>query len=143
MHGNSFDFGPFIAIIIFSIAVIIVVDRISKSSQVGSGIDMEKLGEQYAEHRAKRNKPEDAQKSLLHRIKLFGIVAGLCYLVSFISLAYIFGAMLEIYPSEQGDINLALSALIVGVVLAVIYTLQFINNRQLYEKYYGSIFKQK
>jgi hypothetical protein len=67
----------------------------------------------------------------------------LCYLVSFISLAYIFGAMLEIYPSEQGDINLALSTLIVGVVLAVIYTLQFINNRQLYEKYYGSIFKQK
>lgn len=143
MKGNSFDFGPFIAIIVFSIIVIIVVDRISKTSAVGSGIDTDKPGGQYAERRARRNKPEDVQKNLLYRIKLFGIVAGLCYLVSFISLAYIFGAMLEIYPSEQGDINLALSALIVGVVLAVIYTLQFINNRQLYEKYYGSIFKQK
>ena len=143
MKGNSFDFGPFIAIIVFSIIVIIAVDRISKSGAVGSGIDIDKLGEQYAERCARRNKPEDAQKNLLHRIKLFGIVAGLCYLVSFISLAYIFGAMLEIYPSEQGDINLTLSTLIVGVVLAVIYTLQFINNRQLYEKYYGSIFKQK
>lgn len=143
MKGNSFDFGPFIAIIVFSIIVIIVVDRLSKSGAVGSSIDIDKLGEQYAERRTRRNKPEDAQKNLLHRVKLFGIVAGLCYLVSFISLAYIFGAMLEIYPSEQGDINLALSALIVGVVLAVIYTLQFIDNRQLYEKYYGSIFKQK
>ena len=143
MKGNSFDFGPFIAIIVFSIIVIIVVDRISKTGAVGSGIDTDKPGGQYAERRARRNKPEDVQKNLLYRIKLFGIVAGLCYLVSFISLAYIFGVMLEIYPSEQGDINLALSALIVGVVLAVIYTLQFINNRQLYEKYYGSIFKQK
>ena len=96
MKGNSFDFGPFIAIIVFSIIVIIVVDRISKTGAVGSGIDTDKLGGQYAERRARRNKPEDVQKNLLYRIKLFGIVAGLCYLVSFISLAYIFGAMLEI-----------------------------------------------
>ena len=80
---------------------------------------------------------------MLRRVKIAGLVAAASFALAAVSFAYMIGAMLELYVSTQGDINMALSGLILGAVMSTFYTLQFLNNKRLFEKYYGSIFKQK
>ena len=91
----------------------------------------------------RRRESENLQRALLRRIKILGIVAALCFALALGSLFYILGALSEFYESDQRGINLALSGIIVGAVLTVVYFLQFANNKRTYEMYYGSIFEKK
>ena len=142
---STVDFGPFIALIVGAIVIVIVVDRIGKSHGVGSGINIESIIQMGTERNAakRRRESENLQRALLHRIKILGIVAALCFTLALGSLFYVLGALFEFYESDQGGINLALSGLILGSVLAVVYFLQFANNKRTYEMYYGSIFDKK
>lgn len=142
---STVDFGPFIGLIVGAIIIVIVVDRIGKSHGVGSGVNLESIIQIGAERSAakRRRESESLQRALLHRIKILGIVAALCFALALGSLFYVLGALFEFYESDQGGINLALSGLIVGAVLTVVYFLQFANNKRTYEMYYGSIFEKK
>lgn len=142
--SHNFDFGPLVGLVVFAVIVVIVIDYLTKVGGVGSGIDLERIGDHISELRARRQrKPEDMKTALLRRIKTVGIVAALFFALAAFSFAYMIGAILELYETTQGDVNMALSGLILGAVLTTVYSLQFINNKRLYEKYYGSLFKQK
>ena len=141
--ASKFEFGPLIALIVFAIVVIIVIDYLTKAGGAGSGIDLEKIGDRINESRSRPKRPEEIKKGMLRRVKIAGLVAAASFALAAVSFAYMIGAMLELYVSTQGDINMALSGLILGAVMSTFYTLQFLNNKRLFEKYYGSIFKQK
>lgn len=141
--AGKFEFGPLIALVVFAVVVIIIIDYLTKAGGAGSGIDLEKIGDRINEARSRQKKPEEVKRGMLRRIKIAGLVAAASFALAAVSLAYLVGAMLELYVSAQGDINMALSGLILGAVMSTFYTLQFLNQKRIYEKYYGSIFKQK
>ncbi len=141
--AGKFEFGPLIALVVFAVVVIIIIDYLTKAGGAGSGIDLEKISDHINEVRSRQKKPEEVKRGMLRRIKIAGLVAAASFALAAVSLAYLVGAMLELYVSAQGDINMALSGLILGAVMSTFYTLQFLNQKRIYEKYYGSIFKQK
>ncbi len=154
----TLNLTPFIIAIIIGSILVFVVERIG-SSRMGSGggggshsngpggvgdVDISQIIERKTSDIRERRKREDAERALIHRIKIFGIAAGMALTLALVSLVNIIGMLMaEEADEDQGAIFFALIPFIIGTVLTIVFTIRFFQDRRTYELYYGPLFGKK
>lgn len=138
---NSFDITPLLFAIAGFSLILLVANYLGKSgsgkklsTQVGAFIGFDNMSDARRQH-----KKEEAQRRELRKVKIFGIVAVLAFMILLISGVYLLGGMFELFETDADGIKLALSGLILGGICFVVFLYQWVQQKQHYDLLYGSV----
>lgn len=94
--------------------------------------------------RQKDRRREDAQRNLIHQIKLSGILSGISFMVSLSVLSILLDAVsTQTKDDDSFRIIIPASILLMGTIFTIVFTVRFFQLKHTYNLYYGPLFGKK
>ena len=156
---SNLNFAPFLILIVVGAILVFIIEKIvinikSNSNTnyggFGGGGGGKKAAENILEfvtdktsNSAIRRERENAQRALIHNVKISGLVTGLALVVALVSLFIMLGFMSDESSENREGILAAAAGLIMGSAVAIAFAIRFFQFKREYELYYGSIFGKK
>ena len=156
MNFSHINFAPFLIFIVLGLILVFAIERIGNSSSGAGGSSSRSSGggskagesimhfvEKSASNAKENRKRDEAQRALIRRIKISGLIAGLAFIIALISFFSLIGGTGTDESENRSSLVWASAGLIMGAVVAIAFTIRFIQFKRTYELYYGSLFGKK